>query len=163
MQPSRGAKPEQCGVRFYSKADRQPKCKLLDGAQDKAIGVPLLPLRQPGHGKVKHSDGYLVQVANRQCVEYVEPHRKAMIEVDFGNSVGVYIETLNGWLSEAGISPMSATDRERVISGIVAGLEAMGRVKRVGDPTGIRIQNPVSHSGGLRNVSGGPELRTPKT
>jgi hypothetical protein len=47
-----------------------------------------LPLRQPGHGKVKHSDGYLVQVANRQCVEYVEPHRKAMIEVDFGNSVG---------------------------------------------------------------------------
>jgi hypothetical protein len=32
---------------------------------------------------VKHSDGYLVQVANRQYVEYVEPHRKAMIEVDF--------------------------------------------------------------------------------
>jgi len=90
-------------VRFYSKADRQPKCKLLDGARDKAIGVPLLSLRQPGHGKVKHSDGYLVQVANRQCVEYVEPHRKAMIEVDFGNSVGVYMETLNGWLSEAGI------------------------------------------------------------
>jgi len=99
--------------------------------RDEAIGVPILPLRQPGHGKVKHSDGYLVQVANRQGVEYVEPHRKAMIEVDFGNSVGVHIETLNGWLSEAGISPMSATDRERVISGIVAGLEAMGRVKRV--------------------------------
>src|SRR4030081_2065157 len=99
--------------------------------RDEAIGVPILPLPQPGHGKVKHSDGYLVQVANRQCVEYVEPHRKAMIEVDFGNSVGVYIETLNGWLSEAGISPISATDRERVISGIVAGLEAMGRVKRV--------------------------------
>ena len=50
-----------------------------------------------------------------------------MIEVDFGNSVGVYLETLNGWLSEAGISPISVTDRERVISGIVAGLEAMGR------------------------------------
>jgi hypothetical protein len=30
------------------------------------------------------------QVANRQCVEYDEPHRKAMIDVDFGNSVGVY-------------------------------------------------------------------------
>ncbi|WP_154071489.1 hypothetical protein [Bradyrhizobium lablabi] len=74
-------------MRFFSKADRQPKCELLDGARDEAIGVPLLPLRQPGHGKVKHSDGYLVQVANRQCVEYVEPHRKAMIEVDFGNSV----------------------------------------------------------------------------
>jgi hypothetical protein len=117
-------------VKFYSSSDRQPKCKLLYVACNEAIGVPLLPLRQPGHGKVKHSDGYLVQVANRQGVEYVEPHRKAMIEVDFGNSVGVYIETLNGWLSEAGISPMSATDRERVISGIVAGLDAMGRVKR---------------------------------
>ena len=97
--------------------------------RDEAIGVPILPLRQPGHGKVKHSNGYLVQVVNGQCVEYVEPHRKAMIEVDFGNSVGVYIETLNGWLSEAGVSPMSATDRERVISGIVVGLEAMGTVE----------------------------------
>src|SRR3979411_2730623 len=96
----------------------------LWGSGDEAMGLQILPLRQPAHGKVKHSDGYLVQVANRQCVEYVEPHRKAMIEVDFGNSVGVYIETLNGWLSEAGISPMSATDRERVISGIVAGLDA---------------------------------------
>ena len=131
MRLTRGVKPERYGVIFYSSSDRQPKCELLYVARNEAIGVPLLPLRQPGHGKVKHSDGYLVQVANRQCVEYVEPHRKAMIEVDFGNSVGVYIETLNGWLSEAGISPMSATDRERVISGIVAGLEAMGRVKRV--------------------------------
>jgi hypothetical protein len=49
--------------------------------------------------KVKHSDGYLVQVANRQCVEYVEPHRKAMIEVDFGNSVGVYIRDAK-WLAK---------------------------------------------------------------
>ena len=78
--------------------------------RDEAIGVPILPLWQPGHGKVKHSDGYLVQVANRQCVEYVEPHRTAMIEVDFGISVGVYIETLNGWLSKSGISRMSATE-----------------------------------------------------
>src|SRR5882672_11983209 len=76
------------------------KCELHYVVRNLAIGMPLLPLRQPGHGKVKHSDGYLVQVANRQCVEYVEPHRKAMIEVDFGNSVGVYIETLNSWLSE---------------------------------------------------------------
>src|ERR1700736_6700811 len=127
MRLTRGVKPERYGVIFYSSSDRQPKCELLYVARNEAIGVPLLPLRQPGHGKVKHSDGYLVQVANRQCVEYVEPHRKAMIEVDFGNSVGVYIETLNGWLSESGISRMSATDRERVISGIVVGLEAWAR------------------------------------
>src|SRR5260370_35814965 len=99
MQPSRGAKPEQCGVRFYSKADRQPKCKLLDGAQDKAIGVPLLPLRQPGHGKAKHSDGYLVQVANRRCGEYVDPHRKAIIAPDFRHSDRIYREPIRAWLS----------------------------------------------------------------
>jgi len=57
------------------------KCELHYVVRNLAIGMPLLPLRQPGHGKVKHSDGYLVQVAKRQCVEYVEPHRKAMIEV----------------------------------------------------------------------------------
>src|ERR1700738_3551837 len=99
MRLTRGVKPEQYGVIFYSSSDRQPKCELLYVARNEAIGVPLLPLRQAGHGKVKHRDGYLVQVANRQCVEYVEPHRKAMIEVDFGNSVGIYIETLNGWLT----------------------------------------------------------------
>jgi hypothetical protein len=48
-------------VRFYSSVDREPKCELLDGARNEAIGVPTLPLRQPGHGKVKHSDGYLIQ------------------------------------------------------------------------------------------------------
>jgi hypothetical protein len=48
---------------------------------------------------VKHSDGYLVQVANRQCVEYVEPHRKVMIEVDFGNSFrGLYRDAK--WLAK---------------------------------------------------------------
>jgi hypothetical protein len=57
------------------------KCELHYVVRNLAIGMPLLPLRQPGHGKVKHSGGYLVQVAKRQCVEYVEPHRKAMIEV----------------------------------------------------------------------------------
>src|SRR6267154_2602514 len=81
MRLTRGVKPERYGVIFYSSSDRQPKCELLYVARNEAIGVPLFPLRQPGHGKVKHSDGYLVQVANRQCVEYVEPHRKAMIEV----------------------------------------------------------------------------------
>ena len=80
MRLTRGVKPERYGVIFYSSSDRQPKCELLYVARNEAIGVPLLPLRQPGHGKVKYSDGYLVQVANRQRVEYVEPHRKAMIE-----------------------------------------------------------------------------------
>src|SRR6202022_2218613 len=129
--PTQGAKPERYGGRLYSDADCQPKWELLDAARDEAIGVPTLPLRQPDHGKVKHSDGYLVQVANRRCVEYVEPHRKARIGVVLGIWVGVFWEPHTGGLSEVGISPMRATDRERVISGIVAGLEAMGRVKRV--------------------------------
>jgi hypothetical protein len=86
MRLTRGVKPERYGAIFYSSSDRQPKCELLYIARNEAIGVPLLSLRQPGHGKVKHGDGYLIQVANRPCVEYVEPHRKAVIEVDFGNS-----------------------------------------------------------------------------
>ena len=76
--------------------------------------------------KVKHSDGFVVQIANRHSAEYIESSRRATISVEFGAWVCVYENTLSAWSSDAGGSSMSATDRERVARRIVAGLEAMG-------------------------------------
>lgn len=76
--------------------------------------------------KVESSDGYVVQVANRNHVEYLENARKADVEVDFGITVGVYSETLRGWLDVSGQSPITASEKRVILSRIVAGLEAMG-------------------------------------
>jgi len=51
--------------------------------------VPLLPLRQPGHGKVKLSDGYLVQVANTASTAHAV---LAQNRVDGGNRRFVLVE-----------------------------------------------------------------------
>src|SRR6266404_7431799 len=89
MRLTRGVKPERYGGIFYSSSDRQPKCELLYVARNEAIGVPLLPLRQPGHGKVKHSDGYLVQVANTASTAHAV---LAQNRVDGGNRRFVLVE-----------------------------------------------------------------------
>jgi hypothetical protein len=73
--------------------------------------------------KVKHSDGYIVQVANRFAVEYLSENITASVSVDFGMDVGVYCNTLRD-LKAGGI--ISGDEGELVISRIIAGLEAMG-------------------------------------
>ncbi len=69
--------------------------------------------------------GFIVQVASRAAVEYVEPTRKAVVEVDFSTSVGVFGATLRGWFG-ASNSPMTQGERSTVLERIAAGLAAMG-------------------------------------
>jgi uncharacterized protein YciU (UPF0263 family) len=76
--------------------------------------------------KVESSDGYTVQVADRNHVEYLETARKADVEVDFGITVGVYARTLRGWMDGSGLSPIKVSEKALVLKRIVAGLEAMG-------------------------------------
>jgi len=76
--------------------------------------------------KVRHSSGYVVQVANREAVEYLEAERRAVVGVDFGITVSVYANRMKEWLVSGGSSEMSAGDRTEIVRRIVAGLEAMG-------------------------------------
>lgn len=76
--------------------------------------------------KVRHSGGYVVQVANRSSVEYLDAKHKAVIAVEFGRSVGVYASTLKE-RDDSGLELRSSpVVRAEILGRIVAGLEAMG-------------------------------------
>lgn len=69
--------------------------------------------------KVQHSDGYVVQVADRTHVEYIEGAKRAVVEVEFAPVIGVYRNTLQP-------CDEIETEREVILDRIVAGLQAMG-------------------------------------
>jgi hypothetical protein len=88
------------------------------------LGIPMFT--QLAFQKVRHRDGYVVQIANRESVEYIEAGRRATIFADFSRMVILHIRTLDGWFTDDGTVPMSPSDRIRATQGIIAGLEAMG-------------------------------------
>jgi sporulation-control protein spo0M len=69
--------------------------------------------------RVHHDDGYIVQVADRHHVEYLDGSQRWVVEVEFAPVVGIYRDTL-------GSERSSATDFDTVLRRIAAGLEAMG-------------------------------------
>jgi hypothetical protein len=81
--------------------------------------------------KVQHSSGYIVQVAGRESVEYIEPDRKTMVNVDFSRTVGVWASTLREWHTSDGKTEMSPAEQSEVLKRIVLGLEAMGSTVEV--------------------------------
>ena len=70
----------------------------------------------------------MVQVASRNSVEYLEARRKAVVEVDFGSTVGIYVNTLKDWVGQNGNVAMDVAERNEIIRRISAGLNAMGSV-----------------------------------
>lgn len=76
--------------------------------------------------KVQHSDGYTVQVADRYTVEYFDEHCRARIEVDFGESVGVYFRTLLVKDNNGAELNLSLSESDIIFDRIVAGIKAMG-------------------------------------
>ncbi len=70
----------------------------------------------------------MVQVASRNSVEYLEARRKAVVEVDFGSTVGIYVNTLKDWVGQTGNVAMDVAERNEIIRRISAGLNAMGSV-----------------------------------
>jgi hypothetical protein len=77
--------------------------------------------------KVKSlTGGYIVQIASRHSIEYVESDRTASVEMEIGSVFGIFRDTLTQWNSAAGPTKMSVEEREMVLKRIVAGLRHMG-------------------------------------
>lgn len=74
--------------------------------------------------KVRHSLGYVVQVADRTTVEYLDQNQQVLIEADFGSSIGIYEKTLRFF--ENGKETNIDSKRKIILDRIVAGLQAMG-------------------------------------
>jgi hypothetical protein len=73
--------------------------------------------------KVQSSSGYIVQVADRFFVEYIENEKKAKVEVDFAPVVGIYESSLSTW--EDG-SPLSKKKEKIILNRIAEALKFMG-------------------------------------
>ena len=77
--------------------------------------------------KVADDDlGYVIQVADRYHVEYLESGKCATIEVDFGPFVGIYRDTLKYWMTPTGQCFMSDDERNSVLSRVDEALRFMG-------------------------------------
>jgi len=84
-------------------------------------------LKKTSPQKVIDDDlGYVIQVADRYHVEYLERHRRAIVEVDFGPVVGIYRDTLKAWVTSVGNCSMSDDERDTVLSRVEGALQFMG-------------------------------------
>jgi hypothetical protein len=75
---------------------------------------------------VQDDSGFVVQIADRSTVEYLEPNVRAVVAVDFGIKVNVYRESLRAYDPLQNAIPLTTAKRDQILSGIVAGLTAMG-------------------------------------
>lgn len=75
---------------------------------------------------VQHSDGYIVQVENRNAVGYFDSQYRALVEVDFGEKVGVYKDTLKIMKLNGGFIDLSPVEAEVFLQRMVEGIMAMG-------------------------------------
>ncbi len=78
------------------------------------------------HQRVRNTTGFVVQVANRETVEYIQGTRIASITVDFAPLTGVYEDTLTDWHTDDVVQPMSPQERVRVLKDIGESLAYMG-------------------------------------
>jgi hypothetical protein len=76
--------------------------------------------------RVRNTSGFVVQVADRETIEYIQGSRTARITVDFAPLTGVYEDTLTDWLADGTAQPMSPQDRVRVLKDIGESLTFMG-------------------------------------
>ena len=72
--------------------------------------------------RAANPEGFVVQVASRESVEYIEGAERYAVEVDFGQSVGVYVHTLKSVSGRL----LSQDKSNLIISRILDGLRAMG-------------------------------------
>jgi hypothetical protein len=76
--------------------------------------------------KVQHSTGYIVQVANRYLIQYIDNERKADVEVDFAKVTGIYPETLVISDTRGEKRAISYQEREEILQRLLLGIEALG-------------------------------------
>jgi hypothetical protein len=75
--------------------------------------------------KVVHSDGYTIQIADRETVEYIEHGIVWQISVDFGKTVGIYRQSIRR-LQGRDEQHISQSDKDAIVEKVAKGLQAMG-------------------------------------
>jgi hypothetical protein len=79
-----------------------------------------------GPSWVESSDGYTVRRTNRTELIYTEGDREVDVEVEPGDGLAVYAQTISEWKAPFGDHPLTATDRQRILTRIMDALAHMG-------------------------------------
>ena len=69
---------------------------------------------------VAHSDGYEVQIVDRETIRYAEGERKLLIQADMGSPIGVYFTDAVRWQAPHQHEILTAADRQRIRDRLVA-------------------------------------------
>jgi hypothetical protein len=82
--------------------------------------------------QTRHIDGYLVQTASRDAIEYIDDKRRASIYVEFaegpvGTMAALYAQTLRVTYPDGHQGP-GANERELILSRISEGLRFLGTI-----------------------------------
>jgi hypothetical protein len=76
--------------------------------------------------RVRHSDGFTIQIGSRYSIEYLDDHIRAEVETDMlSQIVPFYPETLKIRSSDARLDPPSQEERALILDRIKSGLEFM--------------------------------------
>lgn len=81
---------------------------------------------QLGPNCVESSASYRVRGAARTCVLYSEADREVAVEVEPGDGLAVYAQTIVAWRPPNEASPLSEGDRKRIMVRVVDALRYMG-------------------------------------
>lgn len=74
---------------------------------------------------VRHTDGWEVASAGRECVRYRDGVREATIGVGRGQPSRLYVDSLP-WVTEAGEAPIPEPEQSVILVRLIEGMQEMG-------------------------------------
>lgn len=72
-----------------------------------------------GPQKVQHDSGYVVQTGDRYHLEYLEGERVAVVEVDFGSVISIYVDRI-AWKTPSNALPITWQEKAKIVERVVA-------------------------------------------
>jgi len=79
-----------------------------------------------GPNWVESSDGYSVRRTDRTSLLYSEGGKDLVVEVEPGDGLAVYVQTITAWRPPHQDAALDKADRHRIVDRILAALRHMG-------------------------------------
>ena len=83
-------------------------------------------LRQTGPNAVESSEGFSVRRVSRHAIEYLEGDKRALIEVEAGDGLAIYRQSVKTWEAPHGTERLDSALQERIVTRVCAALDFLG-------------------------------------
>jgi hypothetical protein len=82
--------------------------------------------RQTGPNAAESADGFTVRRVSRNTIEYAEGNRKTLIEVEPGDGLAIYRQSLERWESPRTDEPLDNLKKAEIIHRVCAAMDFLG-------------------------------------